>query len=197
MVVELSLSEQDDQRFVDIVKSIVASLIDTYEPDNFYVVKVDNWFDYKWLFFEGKKLGAVPVHMNNPIIVPPFSPNRIKQQISFKVDSNGDYEDSKEPPLHFKQPSEKNLKRKLFKDDKASFVLWWSGETKSNEKGSVMLYRQIENVSKYPTSGIDFWYVSFIHGEEWKIHKTKYISPNIIEELISRCGNGRNQKRTI
>lgn len=67
----LTQSENDDPDFVGMVKLISHNLVTGHNPLDFYVIKIDNWFDNQWLFFEGKVIGAFGVHMNKPFTIPP------------------------------------------------------------------------------------------------------------------------------
>src|SRR6186713_3059208 len=87
---ELDVQDRDDRRFLGIVKRLLDQVPD--EIRDLWIVRVDNWFDHKWLRFSGK--GRVPFDDPRPshpgvaldefsqdkLTFPPFSPRRIVRQ---------------------------------------------------------------------------------------------------------------------
>ena len=81
------------------------------------------------------------------------------------------------PSVHVKQPSKKNLHRKLKNSIDSGLFLWWSSNTVNNLKGSVMAYVQIEEKSSS-------WYASFEREPDWRINKTKGIPVSQLKHFI-------------
>jgi hypothetical protein len=96
----------DDPGFLRCVSKIINSLVRRNSPKLVVLVSIDNWFDHKWLGFEGKELGAVAVRWNFPYNIPPFHPNRVMAQSSFLRVGPGKYEPIVSPPLHRKQTAQ-------------------------------------------------------------------------------------------
>ena len=55
----IKATDNDDSDYVDCVSRIVNSLIKVYKPVRITIVNIDNWFDHKWVGFEGKELGVI------------------------------------------------------------------------------------------------------------------------------------------
>lgn len=53
MAIGVPVGETDDPYFIALLNSIVQKLADRTMPDEVWVVKIDNWFDHKWLPFSG------------------------------------------------------------------------------------------------------------------------------------------------
>ena len=49
---EILTKQNDDPEFVDLVKHVIAGCVNNDEfPRTIIVIKLDNWFDHKWLGF--------------------------------------------------------------------------------------------------------------------------------------------------
>ena len=176
-MIEIQPTENDDIDFIKIVERTLNSFIQSSEPDEIYIVKIDHWFDFKWREFAGKLVGTVGF-WNKELRIPPFVPDRVSEQLYFdKV--NGTYEKQDISNLHIYQSSRNNItgKRKLISTSNPRFYFWFSGNTKVALRGSIMLY-QIEKENEYS------WYVSFLKKENWQIYKTDGISRNEILAFI-------------
>ena len=98
------MDDTDDEGFFQLVGNAVSNLVDRLRPEEFFVVRIDNWFDHKWLKFSGKAVIPFPVGEANPssgwpwiesaleeryrdqVTFPPFNPNRILRQQYFRRD---------------------------------------------------------------------------------------------------------------
>jgi hypothetical protein len=85
---EILTNPNDDPQFVELVKCIISGLVSDDFPEQIFVMKIDNWFDHKWMKFSG--IGSVGFFwgMNAPdtaldefrqdkVTFPPFNPNRV------------------------------------------------------------------------------------------------------------------------
>ena len=50
---KLLTKPNDDVQFVELVNPIISALISGSFPEEIFVMKIDNWFDHKWLKFSG------------------------------------------------------------------------------------------------------------------------------------------------
>ena len=173
----LHTTEHDDQEFVQVVSAILEAILANHEPDKIATVHVDNWFDHKWLGFEGMELGAVVVRGAFPLAIPPFHPNRILDQTVYHRISQSGYEVVDAPPLHIQQHSANNIKRYVFEAGAPSLFLWWSGKTITNGRGSLMVYH-------HTATGAQVWYASFAKQDGWVVHKTKMIGQEVVRKLM-------------
>ncbi len=173
---KLKITQSDDPAFVELVAKIISSVVHEEKPELVALVHIDNWFDHKWLNFSGKLVGVVGVWKWPPTL-PPFKPSRVLEQAVFRMSGEQQYQEIDAPPLHVDQASSDNLNRKMETIAESGVFAWWSGNTLSNGKGSLMVHVQNE------PEGLS-WFASFEKKTEWKIHKSKHISETRIEHLI-------------
>lgn len=174
-MIEIKLVENDDKEFIEIVEKLLNTSIKSTFPNEIFIVKIDNWFDFKWQSFSGKTLGLVSV-WHKELRIPPFIPNRVLEQTYFKR-FDGTYVEQKFGDLHIYQHSDANFNRKISLISNSALFLWFSGNTKNTLRGSIMLY-QIENELN------NSCYVSFVKKGNWQINKTEDISRNEVLALI-------------
>jgi hypothetical protein len=141
-----------------------------------YLVHIDNWFDFKWLRWRTPKRDKVPR-------VPPFSPNRVQSAKHFVW---GEQESTwlsigLRKPLNYwpadgygswiEPPIDRLAKRAAF--------IWYSGNTTTNQVGSVMLYLS--------GSGGYAWYASLRQGEHhWTVADECEITRRELESFAER-----------
>ena len=157
--------ESDDVEFLRKVEIIIRGICTLYKPIEVRIFRIDNWFDSKWLKFAGKVLGAVGIWDNKRVVIPPFVQNRITAQSHFQITPNNQYTYLGEGPnIHTDGPSEENLQNLAKRVAPNSALFWYSGNTLSNGRGSIMGYIPIE---KYWG-----WYLEFAQkNDAWKISK--------------------------
>jgi hypothetical protein len=131
----------EDGAFVDIVRTLVRELARRRVPEWVYAIQIDNWFGPGWLGFRGKYLGRASVHgrPRAALVVPPFHPHRVAAQHVFRWDARR-YASAGAPPLHRRQRSGNNLTNYISRKADSGVFLWWSGDTRKEDRGSVMVY---------------------------------------------------------
>ncbi len=100
MAITITIDETDDPNFQLLVESVIKGLDDTFNPDEFWVIRIRGWFDHKWLNFSGNgrvrfdsplkdhpQVG-LQEHFQDKLTFPPFTPRRVLKQ------SRWTYEDS-------------------------------------------------------------------------------------------------------
>lgn len=159
----LDLEDNDDVGFVHDVMPIIDGVVRVVEPPELYIVKVDNWFGDKWLGFSNKLVGAVGVQYREALRVPPFVPARVVSQRFMTRQTDKAYVDADTSlQLHVEQSSEDNAKRLMSVVCPKAAVIWWSGSTRTNQRGAVMAY--------LPTpDGHHGWYAELQKVQEWRI----------------------------
>jgi hypothetical protein len=191
MPVKIEVGETDDPYFIALLDSLVSGLVKRETPEGLWIIQIDNWFDHKWLRFSG--IGTVdfrfPAFMNrydaalnefyqDKVTFPPFTPNRVTAQWSFaRVGGNYVEVPSQVPHRYEKQPSEANLQRRVQDFNRSASFVWYSANTVANGRGSVMVY----NVA---TDGVQCWFAAFTRQETWKLHATKGVSREEVENLL-------------
>lgn len=185
-MIELYPQDGDDRRFLGIVGRSVDAICE--DVRDLWIVRVDNWFDHKWLRFSGK--GRVPFDgassshpgvaldefFQDQLTFPPFSPRRILQQNCWT---------SAEPSastslIHRRvlQHSATNLHRRVSDFSDSMVAIWFSSRTEDNRQGSVMQYTSQNGT-------LDAWYVSFrLQHSSWQVLRTKGIARERAEAFI-------------
>jgi hypothetical protein len=109
---DFDLDAGDDIQYVHIVRPIMVGALRVLEPRRGFVVKVDQWFGPRWMYFSHKTLGALGIGYYD-LRVPPFVPNRVVSETYYERQS-AVLRQAKPPlTLHIKQSSSKNATRKL------------------------------------------------------------------------------------
>ena len=173
----ITLTDNDDPRFIALASQLLGGVVAAYRPAEIYLIRVDGWFDAKWLNFSGKALGAVGVWCN-PTTIPPFHPHRVLSEIHLSAATAAyGYQPTPAAPLHLLQPSSQNLTRSISRISPSAVFFWYSSTTSNLDRGSVMLYRtnQDEVIS---------WYVSFHRAAAWKLDRHRGISPEEVHHLL-------------
>jgi len=174
----IPLADTDDDDFLAISERLLVSEIGAYTPLEVYLVKIDGWFDTKWLGFSGKVLGALGV-WNTPSTIPPFHPNRVVSEMHFKHTKSEAYERSATQALHILQPSASNIQRTVRGISESAVFLWYSSGTASQDRGSTMLYGTKDGC-------VYGWYASFHRRSKWVLDRHRGISPLEINHLLSQ-----------
>ena len=144
------------------VERILNGVLTELKRNELYLVHVDNWFDHKWHRWWSTR---------EELRIPTFTPNRICSEKHFvrNAESSPWEETELQKSLHVFQPGRPSLAKRLDRfSDSAAFV-WYSGNTKTNLAGSLMLY--LAGPEGYS------WYASFRKNEAWTVTDGRHISP--------------------
>lgn len=173
----ITLTDNDDPQFIALASGLVDAAITIYQPAEVYLIRIDGWFDFKWLNFSGKALGAVGV-WHRPITVPPFHPHRVlaETHLSAAPDS-GVFTSTPAVPLHIAQPSDQNLARSIARVSQSAVFFWYSSSTRTLDRGSTMLYRTHQ-------TDVLSWYASFHRSPTWRLDRHRGISPTEVQRLF-------------
>jgi hypothetical protein len=174
-MIELVCAEHDDPGFLSLVQRIVNGAIRDLDVREVYVVHVDNWFDFKWLGWWSWSEGEL-----NRLVVPPFNPNRVREQKRFIRDANSTQWScvGSGKPLHVRRAGRSSLAQPIDRvSDSAAFV-WYSGNTAANTAGSLMVYRS-------GTAGYA-WYASFKNDHGWTANGEARVSRRELRSFEER-----------
>ena len=178
----------DAEGFKEIIDHLVFKLLQLYNPNEVAVIRIKNWFDHKWLNYSGKKVekhdaGSHPYipfvlapFWNENITIPPFNPNRVLSQMNYKLDDN--HSQRFIESLHISQNSSENLKNHIAERTNNGLCLWISTHSVQNRWGSIMVYRIEDNQ-------VNSWYASIEEHGLWKVNRTKGISKNKIQLMLT------------
>jgi hypothetical protein len=191
MTIELLTNSNDDPQFVELVTHIISGLICDSSPGEVFVMKIDNWFDHKWLTFSG--IGSVRFDdfrldidtaldefRQEKVTFPPFTPNRVIGEYYFLRDGNGDYSPSlSRPYIHERKlaHSSENLHKRVADFADSAIFVWVSSNSKSNRRGSIMVY-------DVKGSDVQTWYVGLSKEDNWRVLQTKGIAHEQIQSLM-------------
>jgi len=177
-MVKLTPTEQDDPEFVTLVSRILNGAIGCYKPRELYVIRIDTWFDHKWNEYSGRRGYCCNVWLD-PLTPPPFSPNRVKSQLTFELSDaeHFEFDRTKAPALHIYQGGPDNSHRRLKAITPSGLYLWYSGNTGKVDRASLMVY----SIQGDDNLG---WYASFLKRGDWKIGLTKGISQNELRYFV-------------
>lgn len=192
MKLEIPANSNDDPEFVELVTRIGSDLVNRTSAEQMFFIKIDNWFDHKWLRFSGKgRVGfgfyedylvdmdtALDEFRQDQITFPPFSPKRVIEQYYFLRDNNGNYLFPKRAPLVHRRisaRSSQNLHKRVVDFAGSAIFVWLSSNTLLNGRDSLMVYEVHDRM-------VQTWYVSFVKTNVgWSVLKTKGIAPTQVE----------------
>lgn len=181
-------AENDDPGFGSLVGKVLSSLVDSASPSDVFVIRIDNWFDHKWLKFSGRGRVAYDfsINLDHPqvaldefhqekVTFPPFTPKRIVSQEYFKRPGT---KESEFPHPCKKEKTAKNLQRRVAQISQSGVFLWFSSQSRPNGRGSVMAY-----VSD--GDQVNTWYASFARGTRWKIDRVRGIDCEDLDAMLA------------
>jgi len=142
-LIEFEISTTDDPEFINIVKKIIIGNIIVSSQKKIFIVKVDNWFNHKWLGYAG---GYHHLGLNHTppedVALPPFSENRMESKNYYEFNENSEDHMKLEPPKDI-PPYDIQIpeaSRRIRKNFPGVGFFWYSGNTATNNKGSLMGY---------------------------------------------------------
>jgi hypothetical protein len=164
---EISIQSDDEPEFIGQVELVVKGILHRYSPVSIALIKIDNWFGRRWLYFSGKALGAVGVWQvptdrrpNNFLRIPPFVPERVVSQRRFIAPDYREIDPGK--LLHRHVPSGIALERRAAEQEPKTALVWYSGNSMANGRGALMVYVPVDE-SYWP------WYAELKRAEPWRI----------------------------
>lgn len=182
---KIKIEENDSVEFIHQVNSILESLIFKYDVGEVVFVKIKNWFDHKWLNFSGKSIVHFPtldpdwgreesldIVSLGEVTIPPFNPKRVIYSKFFRLKNTGNEKVGKAIQIY--QRSTENRQRLVVDYTQDGLLLWFSSNTKTNQKGSLMVYRSQNN-------SVDSWYVLFENINGWHATKARGINLDVIQ----------------
>jgi hypothetical protein len=162
-MIQISRLSSDAPEFLARVGVILDRIAATH-PLQIYVIRIDNWFGKKWIGFAGKALGAMGIGYQEDLVLPPFVPNRVIDQACYEYSPEaGTYRNQgRGTDVHVRQPSRDNFRRKLSTFFPGAALLWFSGNSGPNGRGSILAY--------VPTSaGHEPWFAEFRSDRRWRV----------------------------
>ena len=192
MNIQITAGQADDPTFIELLNCLLRGLLVRGEPEELYVVQIDNWFDHKWLGFSGigkvpfqfpaymkRDDGALDEFYQDKVTFPPFTPNRVLSQRRFVRGGDSYAESPLRTPPHGadRQPSELNLHRRVGEAVSSACFVWYSSNTLKNDRASIMVYTAMNGE-------VQNWFAAFNRNNVWKLHLTKGTSREDVLDLI-------------
>ena len=173
-MITLEPRENIGHSFVAIVERILDNTLQLHQPDEVYVVQIDNWFDHKWLEFDSNRNDSDELGWRAKLMLPPFEPSRVVGQLSFQQLSSEPllYETSSSNPLHTLSSN-----RSLAQICSSGAFVWYSFVGDRSDQGSLMVY--LNNDGKGSA-----WYASFKKNPDWPLNKMKGVSKRQLTEMM-------------
>lgn len=166
----------DASEFVDTVESIVRGRLLGEPTKAVYALKLDNWFDHKWLNFVGT---IYPISIwSGKLRIPPFVPERIIETRKYVWSPESERYDCRDAEVVHEGPlGVTELLNKFIAPlaDGSGLFVWMSGNTLSNGRGSLMVYDIVGDQQ-------DSWYCGFTEKNGcWKLGRCQGTSPTVVE----------------
>ena len=183
--IKIVTDEGDSLEFIRPLEELVNRLIVKDDIAEIKLVKIKNWFDHKWLNYSGKGIIhftgtlhpdqiALRPFWREKITIPPFTPSRVISEIRYHRIQTGNRMFGQ--GLHDWQRSTDNQTNRITNQSDNGLFIWYSSETKKNQRGSIMGYRVDANV-------VDTWCVSVENRNGWTVTRTKGIARDELKDL--------------
>jgi hypothetical protein len=185
---QIKNEEGDAEEFIEIVNKIMGILIFQYSIKEVVFVKIENWFDHKWLKYSGKTV--IPFYSfglknfpdvslesvwRDKISILPFNPNRVIYSKFFYKQPTGNKNIQKK--IHKYRISNDNIHNRIEKYTSDGLTLWFSSNTILNQRGSLMVYRVQDDQ-------VNSWYATIENKNGWDITMAKGIGINELKAYI-------------
>lgn len=167
----------DAQEFMEHVEGIV-NLAVAGRPSALYVVRINEWFGEKWLGFAGKMLGSFGVSYREELRVPPFVPSRVVDEICYELVDGVYVRVVGRAALHIPRSSSSNLRRKMKDVCPGAAIVWFSGQSARNGRGSVMVYVPF-------AAGHKGWYAEFVANARWSPQRLVAITRTELDSSLA------------
>ena len=173
----LTRHDNDNPDFISNIEIIIRDKVSKWKPLDLYLTRIDNWFDDKWVKFSGTLMHELSIWQLQDITVPPFHPSRVDSCDYYRLD-NGIYnKQTTDKTLHIIQASTDNFKRKIADFTDNGLFIWYSGNSKANNKGTLMGYLVRDN-------DCYTFYISLTGDKKWNVNRTKGIPTKEVEEIL-------------
>ena len=187
-------SYEDDTQFVQAMDCFIGALVEIYDRPELYIIRIDNWFDHKWLGFAGR-FRTIYLHIGKKTIMaahsiwkteektalPPFSPTRDMVQTHFKAGFGQTKRDFPKQLLHqaYKQRSTVNLHNLLLSFSGCALFLWLSSGSATSGRASLLAYHTREDK-------VAGWYASFVKSDHWKLNLVKGANRDGVDRIFPK-----------
>jgi hypothetical protein len=184
----IEVEEGDAPEFIESINKIMGLFIFQYAVKEVVLVKIKNWFDHKWLNYSGKSI--IPFGTGNlegvsdvawqdewreKVTIPPFNPKRVLSSKFFQKQDTGNIRIQQK--IHRFRSCFDNLHNRIEHYTSDGLIVWYSSNSKTNQRGSLMMYR-VQDKQVYT------WYATIEKNSGWDVTKTKGIELNELKGYI-------------
>ena len=174
----------DDPRFLELVQLVIAAELKAQSVREVFVVRIDNWFDDKWLGLASRFIFDKASGGFRELAFPPFTPGRVVAEHHFVQGDNSRYGLAKESRLvHSLERSRKKFDRSIAAFSPSALFVWFGSNSHANGRGSLMIYRSAPE-------GLNAWYSSFDGSRDWQPSRTKGIARTQLEAWMRDLNSG-------
>ena len=193
MNIEIPQHPHDDPGFISGINSLLTRGARKANPKELFAIRVDNWFDHKWLRFSGQgrvkdpwweglsldKTTALDEFSQEHLTFPPFSPSRILAEHHWASERAASDHQHAARRIHadHRQHSAKNLQRRVSQFSRSALFAWFSSKSQPNSQASLMVYSTRGEATLA-------WYASFRRTDSWRLTKVKGIDQSRVESLL-------------
>ena len=188
--------ENDDNDLILALDCWLYGITETRMPSELFVIRVDNWFDHKWLGFAGQSKVTIDTGLyeinseinahwrtGTDVTIPPFSPQRILEESYFKKEKDKLVKQRAGIKLVHSldsQRSSKNIYNRANDVSNNGLFIWLSSKSILTQRASMLLYRSLEDK-------LLGWYASFVKKDIWKVYHTKNMDRELFSRLFSNA----------
>jgi hypothetical protein len=170
----IECAEGDAPAFLAQVEALAYGIALQMKPAFLVLVKVDNWFGPNWLpFSAGTRVPARGVE-GRFLHVPLFVPNRVISERRFDAPQ---YEEAPIGRSVHAKDVEDARQRRVSDLPRDSTLIWYSGGSTTNKRGSVLAYVAVGDLYKA-------WYAGWSEGRCWHVDQAMGIDVKELSGLI-------------
>lgn len=187
MIVNIPQKSSDDTVFLTALNGMLANLVDAHQPNEVHFIRIDRWFDHKWLGYSGLARvafdgwpridSALDPAWREKLTFPPFNPKRVLEQISFQRVNNAYRQNGDARTIHgpLRSHSARNLQNRISETTQSGLFVWFSSDTRLLDHASIMSYA-VEG------DAVQSWFASFRKKEgSWRVHRVKGVDETDVE----------------
>jgi hypothetical protein len=170
----IHVTENDANGFLEQIEMCVNGIAQLVAPQEVVLVRTNNWFGPKWLPFSAPTRTPDSGIAPNNLSLPLFVPNRVVAQCNFAAPL---YEEVAAESIHCSVRTS-HARQRLVSDLNPGLALfWYSGNSKSTGRGSMLSYVPVER--RYHP-----WYAGWAGNDDWQIALVKGIGLESVLRFI-------------
>ena len=138
-LIQLEQQDDDDRALLFRLQHIIGGAIRYARARHTHIVKIDNWFGSRWLWFAGNQKGK-DLHSKERLAIPPFAPNRVVSEASYRRHGNKLRQISSRRLHESRKVSSASMPFYLDKRCSSGIFVWYSGRSANQDRAALMVY---------------------------------------------------------